>query len=67
MTTTSTPTTHTTTHQPVKAVVVVGDVVQVWFASATGSTSDTTTHTIECASHEHAVAVARLYRGVWGV
>lgn len=50
-----------------KACLVVGDAVQLWYSSPTGDSSDSQIHTIQCLSHEQAVAVARLHRGIWGV
>lgn len=64
-TTTDRPT--ITTKGSLVAALVVGDVVQLWYASPTGDATDSQIHDIQCASHEQAVAVSKLHRAVWGV
>jgi hypothetical protein len=50
-----------------KACLVVGDAVQLWYSSPTGDSSDSQIHTIQCLSNEQAIAVSKLHRTMWGI
>lgn len=50
-----------------KACLVIGESVQLWYSSPTGDSSDSIIHSIDCHSYEQAVAVSKLHRAVWGI
>lgn len=45
----------------------IGSTVEVWLSSPTGDVTDSYIHHIPCANEAQAKAVARLWKGVWGI
>lgn len=50
-----------------KAVITVGDLVEVWISSPTGDSSDTHIITIPCVDNAQATALAEKWLSVWGL
>lgn len=49
------------------ATVVVGNVVNLWFQSPTGDSSDSQILELVCIDNEQAEMVAKRHREVWGI
>lgn len=45
----------------------IGSTVEVWVSSPTGDSSDSYIQHIKCLNEQQAQAVARLWKGVWGI
>lgn len=49
------------------ATVVVGNIVNLWFSSPTGDSSDSQILELVCLNNEQAEMVAKRHREVWGI
>lgn len=49
------------------ATRVIGNLVELWFQSPTGDSSDSFIFMMTCKSHPQAVAIANRHNEVWGV
>lgn len=48
-------------------VQTIGTTVALWITSPTGDVTDSIIHNIKCVNEEQAVAVAKLWKAVWGI
>jgi len=49
------------------AVVVIGRIIELWFAAPNGDSSDSVIATLYCHSEAQAEAIAERHRKVWGL
>jgi len=47
--------------------MIYGTILELWFSSPTGDSSDSVTLKMECTSHEQATYIAELHHRAWGL